>query len=907
MEDSKNNEQITKESRESTNTWKEYNDFYEAHNLQLYGMNFPVKELGEKLYFKLKNEIFDSTRFFEVMDNQDEARLMLKAKIDIKKNMEILLVDHCWTFKLRQFDEFCEKYPQVIDRVLAMLKYGNVKRDIPGGNDEEEKAKPVMEDYIAKLKLSGDYSYLEYDNMGLTDLLSVYIDENTEALSLEGNKLCDLNTIIEVLGKYKNVKAVWLDGNEGLGEEYEAILVDMLPQLEIINRKFNKNTAKWGVNYISKPGKEVHEKYDELYQSRAIDLSGRDPLAVADLSIFRSNDIEIIDLRDNGYTGEERLVELIQMFPNAKRILCDECEDNVFNTDDTEDEHDMLTSLLKLYEIHMKDKSSVIFLNDYYIPSLLQHGIKKIRKHTWVRKHMWRICQTYRLMTSEKYDEDAIWYINDEIGSTINHSDIPNVALFPFIYSPSNTFKDDMITYSLLWPLKDIRKNDEISRDYLTNITEDQQRSARLTCWFNTPKEYFRKSFDNCIEKLSNRSSTDVLAKCTENVDKLRHDFNNYNIAFDFTLLENKVKSTNDDSLVQRTNDNVKASLTWESADGLNINTYFLNEEQFGKDKKIKVFSDLPYVRDNLKHENFEITMNVEEADIVWLNTDYFKLKEGGVNFKNPVFKNQFPFESIVTMKNHIGDLLQSNLGLVPYFNLTYNLETQLAEVIGNYYYNSNRYFDNTWILKPINMSRSMDMIVSSNLDEIIRSVETGPKICQKYIHNPFLMNKKKFDLRFIVLLKRLVPLELYFYSKRFWVRSANKEFVEDPNSFTDYQTHFTVMNYGTFGLKTIYDTEFVEYLTERGVEWMPIYEKIKQAVKEIFLLAGKDCPQMVDPFSRAIYGLDVMIDETLQTKVLELNYSPDCTRACVYHPEFFDDIFSTLFLGKEAGVELVP
>ena len=37
-----------------------------------------------------------------------------------------------------------------------------------------------------------------------------------------------------------------------------------------------------------------------------------------------------------------------------------------------------------------------------------------------------------------------------------------------------------------------------------------------------------------------------------------------------------------------------------------------------------KVFSDLPYVRENLNLKNFEITLNIEEADIIWLNFDYF-------------------------------------------------------------------------------------------------------------------------------------------------------------------------------------------------------------------------------------------------------------------------------------------
>ena len=58
----------------------------------------------------------------------------------------------------------------------------------------------------------------------------------------------------------------------------------------------------------------------------------------------------------------------------------------------------------------------------------------------------------------------------------------------------------------------------------------------------------------------------------------------------------------------------------------------------------------------------------------------------------------------------------------------------------------------------------------------------------------------KKFDLRFIIAVKNLFPLELYFYDKMFWIRSANKDYNKEKckawrESHKDYykawyQTH---------------------------------------------------------------------------------------------------------------------
>lgn len=48
----------------------------------------------------------------------------------------------------------------------------------------------------------------------------------------------------------------------------------------------------------------------------------------------------------------------------------------------------------------------------------------------------------------------SVWYITDEVGSAIQHSDAPNLKAMTFINSPNNKLGDPhMQGYNVLWPV----------------------------------------------------------------------------------------------------------------------------------------------------------------------------------------------------------------------------------------------------------------------------------------------------------------------------------------------------------------------------------------------------------------------------------------------------------------------
>jgi tubulin--tyrosine ligase-like protein 12 len=917
------------------NNWKEFDDFYSAHELQLYGMQFP-KELAEKLYVKLKNEIFDTDIFFEILDNQNENRYMLKCKKDIEKNDLVFLIDHCWTYKLRQFNYFCENYPQIIKRSMSMLKYGFIRKPIITQvelNKDNQIKNPIQ--YNSKLAANNKYIDLNYDDMEINDdnFNLIHINETTETLSLENNKIENIQLIYNLLDKYKNLKGLWIRENPfcEINDNYEEEILNKYPNIEILNRHLTQNSSTWAINYLLRnepyeKDDDTYNKYNEIYGTEKIlDLSDRNPFIIKDFSIFKNTNITIctVDISDNEYdfSKEENKEKLINFLSNFPPKLNNFIIDALLEYEETDENLNNDPSYNLLMDTTLINKiiekiPNIKYINNISIETILKRNKTKsnlcqLQREIFVHKYMWQINRTYRLVTSEKYDEDSIWYINDEFGSSINHSDIPNCAMFPFIFSKTNNFeKDELITYSILWPLKNLKKGDEVFIDFLTNISENEERSQRLTCWYKTPEEYFNKKFNEKIKKLNDAFNSNSLKEFEDNTQKLINmDKNNEEISndlikkiFDFKLCNN------DENLINKTIEKIKESIKNYNNQNKKSGIYF--EKNFNENNKIKVVTDLPYVKENLKIPNMTFTNDIREADIIWLNTNIFtlidsnnlKLKNNGEN----IFLNQYPYESIITLKSNLTYLIQKNLGINNIMGISYDMKTELSEIIGNYYYNERNGFDNTWILKPINMSRSMDMIVTNNINEIIRSVETGPKICQKYYSQPYLMNNKKFDLRFIIAVKNLFPLELYFYDKMFWIRSSNKNYSIDPLTFDDYEIHFTVMNYSKFGMKTIYDKDFINYLNENKINWDEIYVKLQKQIKDIFILASKDCPQMINYYSRSIYGLDSVIDSNLQPHVLEINFQPDCTRACKFVPEFYNDLFYTLYLDHESGMKKI-
>lgn len=125
---------------------EEFKKFMDFHELQLYGIQFP-KSLERKLYEKLKGEVFDIGFKVKIMVDEEEERSELQCQGgSLKKNEDVFLVDHLWTFKQRDAVKALRNNDKLLERMLNIIKYQPEKLDLP--TNPYAKVRPSFIEYV---------------------------------------------------------------------------------------------------------------------------------------------------------------------------------------------------------------------------------------------------------------------------------------------------------------------------------------------------------------------------------------------------------------------------------------------------------------------------------------------------------------------------------------------------------------------------------------------------------------------------------------------------------------------------------------------------------------------------------------------------------------------------------------
>ena len=164
--------------------------------------------------------------------------------------------------------------------------------------------------------------------------------------------------------------------------------------------------------------------------------------------------------------------------------------------------------------------------------------------------------------------------------------------------------------------------------------------------------------------------------------------------------------------------------------------------------------------------------------------------------------------------------------------------------------------------------------------------------ILEKYIYNPHLIKKRKYDMRIYVLVTGFRPLKIYIYDNGI-VRFCSDKYTTDADKLNNNYIHVT--NYSVSKALEILHKGDQEidyeikwsllalkgYFLEKKINFEPIWKRIKDiAIKTIMSVCDLSTPSL-KAFKLTscnlfeLYGLDIILDNKLNPWLLECNINP--------------------------------
>lgn len=196
---------------------------------------------------------------------------------------------------------------------------------------------------------------------------------------------------------------------------------------------------------------------------------------------------------------------------------------------------------------------------------------------------------------------------------------------------------------------------------------------------------------------------------------------------------------------------------------------------------------------------------------------------------------------------------------------------------IGNY---------NLWIVKPSDRSRGIGISVHRKLSDILAKVKrsTGVRVVQKYVECPLLTdNGRKFDIRLWALITSWEPLELWLYDECYGRCSSAKYDATSTNRKVHLCNYAMQRSTGIHASSSpeisekqswlISKQSISEEIWKRGIAPERVWAEVEQACAHAF--RSGQCQVVHRPNTFELYGVDILLDDTLHPWLMEVNLSP--------------------------------
>jgi len=227
---------------------------------------------------------------------------------------------------------------------------------------------------------------------------------------------------------------------------------------------------------------------------------------------------------------------------------------------------------------------------------------------------------------------------------------------------------------------------------------------------------------------------------------------------------------------------------------------------------------------------------------------------------------------------------------------------------------------DIIWIVKPIGLSCGEKIQIAHGSRQVLEFAKSFEFKCiiQKYISKPLVVRQdgRKFDIRQWILITSLQPLIIYGFSE-FYLRLTSKPFHLDLNSLNDPLMHLcnhaiqkTASPIDVQDSMDQCDTMMTqqEFINELNSTYRDKYGEnvfhtlIQPRIRQISIDAVNSVKDRLNRVGEGFewLGLDLMVSDGLEVKLIEINTSPDISYSTPVTSRLIDnavpDLFDLLF-----------
>jgi hypothetical protein len=280
----------------------------------------------------------------------------------------------------------------------------------------------------------------------------------------------------------------------------------------------------------------------------------------------------------------------------------------------------------------------------------------------------------------------------------------------------------------------------------------------------------------------------------------------------------------------------------------------------------------------NIKHSN-------NDWDI-YIPCGYNNVEDELLNitiYDNPYKKYIFGINGCdyIVSKNEIWKALVECYGRFEASKLmpeTYILDDPNEMLLFSKYFNTAA--NDIYILKK-NIQRKEGLKLTRNYFDIINSVKEDFKVCQKYIKNLFLINGRKVNLRFYLLII-IKNNYIYFYVSNigkciYTNKIYNDDDLDFESNITSYNFDINIYNKNPRDFEEL--KMYINNYFQNNNKASKLFNKINILIKQVCMCLTNKIYQsnnIKGCTSFQLYGGDIIINNDLHPYLLEFNKGPD-------------------------------